>query len=98
MLHLTLLRRGEPYKSLDVARVAHHQTRELFVEVSQANVGLIRRDLLDQEAGRRALSDFSCAELLEICAQAARYFNEDELPLDDESQTPSDYVRQVSAT
>ncbi len=98
MLHLPLLRRGEPYKSLDVARVAHHQTRELFVEVSQANVGLIRRDLLDQETGRKALSKFSCAELLEICARAAEHFNEDELPLGDESQTPEDYVRQVSAT
>jgi acyl-CoA reductase-like NAD-dependent aldehyde dehydrogenase len=98
MLHLPLLRRGEPYKSLDVARVAHHRTRELFVEVSQANVGLIRRDLLDQEAGRRALSKFSCAELLEICAGAAESFTADELPLGDRSQTPSDYVRQVSAT
>src|ERR1044071_10380440 len=98
MLHLPLLRKGEPYRSLDVARVAHHQTRELFVEVSQANTGLIRRDLLDQETGRRALRKFSCAELLEICARAARSFGEDELPLGDESQTPEDYVRQVSAT
>ncbi len=98
MLHLPLLRRGEPYKSLDVARVAHHQTRELFVEVSQANTGLIRRDLLDQETGRKALQNFSCAELLDICARAARSFSEDELPLGDGSQTPSDYVRQVSAT
>ncbi|HWT04049.1 MAG TPA: aldehyde dehydrogenase family protein [Pyrinomonadaceae bacterium] len=98
MLHLPLLRRGEPYKSLDVVRVAHHRTRELFVEVSQANVGLIRRDLLDQETGRRALAKFSCAELLEICARAAGHFSEDELPLGDERQTPSDYVRQVSAT
>src|SRR5918997_4698143 len=98
MLHLPLLRRGEPYKSLDVARVAHHRTREPFVEVSQANGGLVRRDLLDQETGRRALSKFSCAELLEICARAATYFSEDELPMGDERQTPEDYVRQVSAT
>ena len=98
MLHLPLLRKGEPYKSLDVARVPHHRTRELFVEVSQANVGLIRRDLLDQETGRRALAQFSCAELLEMCARAAEYFSEDELPLGDERQTPDDYVRQVSAT
>lgn len=98
MLHLPLLRRGEPYKSLDVARVAHHRTRELFVEVSQANVGLIRRDLLDQENNRKALSKFSCAELLEMCARAAEHFAADALPLGDERQTPDDYVRQVSAT
>jgi hypothetical protein len=97
-IHLPLLRKGEPYKSLDVARVPHHRTRELFVEVSQANGGLIRRDLLDQETGRAALSKFSCAELLEMCGRAAEHFAVDELPLGDEVQTPDDYVRQVSAT
>ena len=49
MLHIPILRQGNPYKSLDIARVAHHQTREIFVEVSQANAGLIRRDLRRQE-------------------------------------------------
>lgn len=98
MLHLPLLRKGEPYRSLDVARVAHHRTRELFVEVSQANNGLIRRDLLDQETGRRALAEFSCAELVLMCARAAVHFTDDELPLGDEMQTPADYVRQVSGT
>jgi hypothetical protein len=98
MLHLPLLRKGEPYVSLDVQRVPHHRTRELFVEVSQANVGLIRRDLLEQETGRRALAKFSCAELLEICQRAAEHFAGDALPLGDDMQTPDDYVRQVSAT
>jgi hypothetical protein len=81
-----------------VARVPHHRTRELFVEVSQANTGLIRRDLLEQESGREALAKFSSAELLEICARAAEHFMYDELPLGEDSQTPEDYVRQVSAT
>ncbi|HEX8145446.1 MAG TPA: aldehyde dehydrogenase family protein [Pyrinomonadaceae bacterium] len=81
-----------------MARVRHHRTGEVFVEVSQANSGLIRRDLLDQETARAALSKFSCAELLAICARAAEYFALEELPLGDETQTPEDYVRQVSAT
>jgi acyl-CoA reductase-like NAD-dependent aldehyde dehydrogenase len=98
MLHLPLLRKGRLYQSLDVARVAHHRTGEPFVEVSQANGGLIRRDLLDQEAGRRALARLSVAELLEICARAAEHFAHDALPLGDDEQTPQDYVRQVSAT
>ena len=42
MIHIPILRHGKPYKSLDVARVPHHQTRELFVEISQANAGLIQ--------------------------------------------------------
>jgi acyl-CoA reductase-like NAD-dependent aldehyde dehydrogenase len=98
VLHLPLLRQGVPYKSLDVARVAHHRTRELFVEVSQANVGLVRRDLLDQETSRAALAKFSCAELLEMCARAAEHFATAELPLGGARQTPDDYVQQVSAT
>ena len=55
MLHIPLLRNGVPYVSLDVARPAHHQTGRPYVEVSQANVGLIRRDLLDQHTAWRAL-------------------------------------------
>jgi hypothetical protein len=98
MLHVPILRKGEPYKSLDVARVPHHRTRELFAEVSQANTGLIRRDLLEQESGRAALGKFSSAELLKICARAAEHFMHDVLPVGEDSQTPEDYVRQVSAT
>ena len=57
MLHLPILRHGVPYTSLDVIRVPHHRTREPFVEISQANPGLIRRDLRPgrQAAARAAL-------------------------------------------
>jgi acyl-CoA reductase-like NAD-dependent aldehyde dehydrogenase len=98
MIHIPILRQGKPYRSLDVARVAHHQTRELFVEISQANAGLIRRDLRDQKTGREKLAAFSTAQLIEICARAADYFLTDTLPLDDDTQTPDDYIRQISAT
>lgn len=98
MLHIPLLRKGEPYQSLDVARVPHHRTREVFVEVSQANAGLIRRDLREQETGRAALSKFSVEELLLICAQAADHFLNDTLPIGESAQTPEDYVQHVSAT
>jgi hypothetical protein len=98
MLHIPILRQGEPYKSLDVARVPHHETRELFVEISQANNGLIRRDLRDQTAARAKLAAFSTADLVDICKRAAEFFLNDSLPLGDATQTPEDYVRQISAT
>ena len=100
MLHIPILRRGVPYKSLDVARVPHHRTREPFVEVSLANGGLIRRDLREeaQAEARRALAAIPYSRLLEICRQAAAHFLDDELPLGDTSQSPEDYVRQLSAT
>src|SRR3984893_8609067 len=98
MLHIPLLRKGEPYTSLDVACVPHHRTREPFVEISQANAGLIRRDILDQAGSHAQLSKFSTAELVDICSRAAEHFINSALPLGEESQTPDDYERQVSAT
>lgn len=98
MLHIPILRKGTPYKSVDVSRVPHFRTRETFVELSQANAGLIRRDLLDLDAAQSKLAAFSTEQLIAMCRQAADYFMNDSLPVGDESQTPDDYVRQLSAT
>jgi acyl-CoA reductase-like NAD-dependent aldehyde dehydrogenase len=98
MLHIPILRQGEPYKSLDVSRVGNHRTREVFVEVSQANGGLIRRDLVDQESPKEKISSLTTAELVDICSRAASHFINDALPLGDSIQTPDDYIQQVSAT
>ena len=87
-LRLPILRQGQPYYSLDVARVPHHRTREPFVEVSQANPGLIRRDLGKQDIPRSLLQKLTTAELVDICVRAAEIFTDD----------PSDYIAQVSAT
>ena len=98
MLHIPLLRQGKPYRSLDVVRVPHYRTREPFVEISQANVGLIRRDLLDLDEIRARMSRIPSADLLRFCAAGADLFLNASLPLGDAVQTPEDYVRQVSAT
>jgi acyl-CoA reductase-like NAD-dependent aldehyde dehydrogenase len=98
MLHIPLLRKGQPYKSLDTLGVAHHRTHAPFVEISQANVGLIRRDLIDQESARRALAAFTTEELIALSERAAEIFARDELPIGDDAQSPEDYVEQVSAT
>jgi acyl-CoA reductase-like NAD-dependent aldehyde dehydrogenase len=83
---------------LDVVRVAHHRTREPFAEISQANAGLIRRDLAGQERARAALAAFGVKELIEMSVRAAEIFAHNELPIGDEAQTPERYVEQVSAT
>lgn len=98
MLHIPILRKGNPYKSVDVSRVPHFRTRETFVEVSLANAGLIRRDLLDLDAAQATLAAFKTEQLIAMCRQAADYFMNDTLPVGDESQSPDDYVRQLSAT
>jgi Aldehyde dehydrogenase family len=99
--HLPILRKGKPYKSLDVATAVHYRTREPIAEVSQANLGLIRRDLLDQAGPRAALAKLSYGELVAMSKRAAQLFLEATLPLDPFAgitQTPDDYVRQLSAT
>ncbi|HJR59706.1 MAG TPA: aldehyde dehydrogenase family protein [Vicinamibacterales bacterium] len=100
MLHIPILRHGVPYKSLDVIRIPHHRTRETFAEMSQANGGIIRRDLRDetQAEARAALATLSFEQLLDVCTRAAGHFLHDTLPLGDAEQSPDDYVRQLSAT
>lgn len=98
MLHIPLIRRGVSYKSVDRALTKHYLTGEPFVEISQANIGLIRRDLLKQAESRAALARFTTAELIAMCRQAAESFLNDTLPLGDTMQSPSDYMEQLSAT
>jgi hypothetical protein len=98
MIHVPVLRKGHPYRSVDVARAVHYRTREPFVEISQANAGLIRRDLLDQAGARASLGTFSTEDLVAISRKAAEYFANSTLPLGETPQSPEDYVRQVSAT
>ena len=98
MLHIPILRQGRPYRSLQVARVPHHRSEEPFVEVSQANGGLIRRDLREQGAMHAALAEHSCRELIATCESAADHFLNGTLSVGDEEQGPEDYVRQTSAT
>ena len=108
LLHVPVLRAGvpslsqpslsQPYRSLDTIRTPHYRTREPFVEISQANVGLIRRDLRNQQEARDTLAGFGAKELYGICSRAAGLFAAGALPLGDSTQSPEDYVRQVSAT
>ncbi len=98
MVHIPILRKGVPYRSLDTVRTLHYRTRQNFVEISIANVGLIRRDLLDQRSAHEALRAFSTADLIAISRRAADIFLNDTLPLGDTAQSPDDYVRQLAST
>ncbi|MBM3767427.1 MAG: aldehyde dehydrogenase [Acidobacteria bacterium] len=98
MIHIPVLRQGKPYKSVDVNKAYHYRTREQIAEISQANVGLIRRDLLQQAEMHAILQGFTTRELIAIAKKAAKHFGEDELPLGDSMQTPDDIVKQISAT
>lgn len=99
MIELPILRWGRPYQSVDRVVVPHVRTREPFVAMSQANVGLVRRDLLRQAEPRARLQAMPAADLVAAAHRAAEAFLHDTLPLGGSgTQSPQDYVEQVSAT
>ncbi len=98
MIHIPILRAGRTYRSLKTINVSHIKTGEPLVEVSQANRGLIAKDLLDLPLHRQTLSQYTVSELIAMCKEAARLFTSTDLPLDEGTQTPEDYIQQVSGT
>jgi acyl-CoA reductase-like NAD-dependent aldehyde dehydrogenase len=99
--HLPILRAGKPYRSLDTSTLCDIRNGEAVATVSQANRGLISKDLLGKADHRRGLQEIPAAELISICRRAAELFAEGQLivdPVEGITQTPDDYVRQLSAT
>ena len=98
MIHFPILRWGQPYKSLEQETVVHFNTGEPIAEVSQANPGLVSRDMRKASRARDVLRDVPTTELLSMVKRAAELFSTAELPLGEGSQSPDEFVRQQSAT
>jgi acyl-CoA reductase-like NAD-dependent aldehyde dehydrogenase len=98
MLHIPVVRWGEPYKSMEVDKVVHFATGEVLAEVSRANAGLVERDMRHAKRAREALREIPCADLLKMVKKAADLYTVAELPLGDGTQTPDQFVRMQSAT
>lgn len=98
MLNIPVIRQGKPYESLETEQVVHFLSGEPVATVSQANGGLVSRDLRSADKARQALREFSCADLMQRVARAADLFENETLPLGDGHQSPDDFVYQQSAT
>jgi Aldehyde dehydrogenase family len=98
MLHLPVYRWGEPYRSLEVEPLTHFATGQAVAEMSQANGGLVERDMRHAARARQSLRGFRAGDLLGKLKHAADLFLNAELPLGDSSVSPADYVRLQSAT
>lgn len=98
--HIPVLRAGVEYESLDQTEVKAHRDGEILAKVSQANAGLVRRDLRRLAEKTAEFRSLSTARMLEICKTAGDLFMNADLPLNAEgdSQTPDGYVRALSAT
>ncbi len=98
MLNLPVIRWGKPYESLETQQVAHFLTGEPVASVSQANGGLVLRDMRQADQARHCLREFSCRELMEKLARAAELYEHGTLPLGNGSQSAEEFVYQQSAT
>ena len=98
--HLPVLRRGKPYESLDKLEVVAHAGGQPLLSVSQANAGLIRKDLARIAESRAALKKFTVDQLIEISGRAGEIFLNGQAPLGDKghAQSAADYVETLSAS
>src|SRR5215467_7074700 len=98
MLHIPVLRWGEPYKSMDIDKVVHFASGEPLAEVSRANGGLIERDMRHARRAREVLREIPIPELIQRMKKAADLYLSAELPLGNGTQTPDQFARMQSAT
>jgi hypothetical protein len=81
VLNIPVIRWGEEYDSLDKQEVLHFATGEAIANVSQANGGIIERDLRKAGKAREILKQFSIEQLIEMVGKAGEFFVDATLPL-----------------
>jgi acyl-CoA reductase-like NAD-dependent aldehyde dehydrogenase len=98
ILNIPILRWGRPYTSLETEDVVHFITGEKLARVSQANTGLLGRDIRLAPRARASLTEIPITDLIEMMKKAADLYLNGALPLGDGAQTPDDFARQQSAS
>src|SRR6266702_3722729 len=98
MIHIPVLRWGEPYKSMDIDKIVHFATGEPLAEVSRANGGLVERDMRHAQRAREVVREIPIKQLLAMVKKAGELYAKAELPCGDGSQTPDQFARLQSAT
>lgn len=98
MLNIPVIRWGKPYDSLEIDEVLHFATGEPIAKVSQANAGIISRDLRQVSKARDTLRQIPCSEIIEILKKAADLYESATLPIGDGTQTPAEFAHQQSAS
>jgi acyl-CoA reductase-like NAD-dependent aldehyde dehydrogenase len=96
MLDVPILRAGTPYYSKDTLALCDYATAAPVARVSQANPGLISRDLLRDAWSE--LQPIPGGELLRMLRDAAGHFMHSALPVGESRQSPDEFVAIQSAT
>ncbi|NIP86441.1 MAG: aldehyde dehydrogenase family protein [Planctomycetales bacterium] len=98
MLTLPVIRWGKPYQSLERDEVRHFVTGESIAQVSQANPGLLARDIRQADEARQLLRQIPCEELVHRIGRAAGLYRDGTLPMGEATQSPAEFARAQSAT
>ena len=98
ILNIPISRWGQPYTSLDTDDVVHFITGETLARVSQANTGLLGRDMRYAERARNVLTEIPVSDLIGMMNKAGDLYLNATLPMGDGAQTPDDFARQQSAS
>jgi len=97
MAHIPVLRLGKPYESLEQTELKDFRGEQIVANVSQANAGLIRKDLKKIGTSFQALQSMETGSLLQIYKKAASLFLEGNVPLGEGMEQSSDeYVERLS--
>lgn len=98
MITLPVLRWGKVYESLEVEELSHFLTGEPVARVSQANGGLVQKDMRRADEARNILRGIEPEALIQATKRAADLYLNGDLPVGDGKQSADDFVRQQSAT
>src|ERR1051326_5939706 len=98
MINIPVLRWGRPYTSLEVDNVIHFSTGETLAKVSQANPGLLAKDIRQAQRAREVLLEIPIRDLIRMMKKAGELYKDATLPMGDGVQSPADFARQQSAS
>src|SRR5204863_5439978 len=98
MVNIPILRWGQPYTSMESDAVVHFITGETLAKVSQANPGLLAKDIRKAQRARDVLREIPCRQLVAIMKKAGEFYKDATLPMGDGHQSPDDFARQQSAS
>ena len=98
MLNIPVIRWGKPYESLEIDDVVHFATGEPIAKVSQANGGIIQRDMRQAHKAREVLRQIPTDQLIGTLQKAADLYLSATLPMGDGTQSPDEFAHQQSAS
>jgi acyl-CoA reductase-like NAD-dependent aldehyde dehydrogenase len=98
MIHIPVLRWGEPYKSSESDKIVHFDSGEAVAEMSRGVPAMLGKDMRLAQRARDVLREIPIKDLLQKVKKAGELYARAELPVGDGTQTADQFARMQSAT